>query len=368
MLYIGLMSGTSLDGIDAALVEINQDGQPNLVGQHYQPYSSELQSALFQLSQANLIPVANLTQLDQQLGRLYASCCTALLDKYQCTAAEIQAIGCHGQTIRHQPRPNAYSLQIGDANQLAEITGITTVADFRRRDIAAGGEGAPLVPAFHHHAFLDPAQSRQILNLGGIANVTVLSPDINKTFGFDLGPANALSDEWVEKHWQLKYDDNGAIARSGNVQKDLLESWLALEYFQQSPPKSTGRELFNLNKFEQLAPAITTHKKEDVLASLIELTALTIGHGITKWGYQVGELFLCGGGARNSFLIERLQHHLPNIVIKKTDEIGIPADMVEATAFAWLAYRTMNGMSGNLAATTGAKGPRILGAIYPGGI
>lgn len=365
MLYIGLMSGTSLDGIDAALVDINPQGQSKLLAHYYHQYDKALQKTLFQISQAESIQLELLAELDQKLGQLYAQCCLSLLEKHPCLASDIQAIGCHGQTIRHRPRPNAFSMQIGDANQIAELTGITTVADFRRRDIAAGGEGAPLVPAFHQYVFLDSQNPRQILNLGGIANITILSQNPDHTFGFDLGPANALSNEWVEKHWQLSYDHEGQIARSGQIQTDLVEQWLQLEYFNLDPPKSTGRELFNLSTFEQLSPEIMGLKKEDVLASFIELTAISISQGVKKWGYTDGELFLCGGGAHNTYLVERIQHHLVNARIARTDELGIPADMVEACAFAWLAYRTMDGLSGNLANTTGAKGPRILGAIYP---
>ena len=365
MLYIGLMSGTSLDGIDAALVEIDQQGMPNLLASYYQPYDRALQTRLFTLSQAVEVNLEELASLDQTLGQLYAHCCSALLNKHDYQARDIQAIGCHGQTIRHRPRPNAFSIQIGDANVVAELTGITTVADFRRRDIAAGGEGAPLVPAFHQHAFLDNQNPRQILNLGGIANITVLSQDPEHTFGFDLGPANALSNEWVEKHWQLSFDEGGSIARSGTIQPELIKKWISIEYFNKPPPKSTGRELFNLAQFEQRTPEMNDLKKEDILASLIELTAISISIGVKQWGYAEGELFLCGGGARNLYLVERIQYHLPNMRIGLTDELGIPADMVEACAFAWLAYRTMNGLGGNLPNATGAKDYRVLGAIYP---
>ncbi len=365
MLYIGLMSGTSLDGIDAALVEIDSLGMPHLLASHYQPYDKSLQTQLFKLSQAAEVSLEDLATLDQTLGQLYAACCLTLLDTNDYQTSDIQAIGCHGQTIRHKPRPDAFSIQIGDANIVAELTGITTVADFRRRDIAAGGEGAPLVPAFHQHAFIDYHNPRQILNLGGIANITVLSQDSENTFGFDLGPANALSNEWVEKHWQLNFDEGGELARSGTIQPNLLEKWLAIEYFDKPPPKSTGRELFNLTQFEQRTPEMNHLKKEDVLASLIELTAISISRGVEQWGYTDGELFLCGGGAHNIYLIERIQHHLINIRIGRTDDLGIPVDMVEACAFAWLAYRAMNRLAGNLPNTTGAKGPRVLGAIYP---
>lgn len=365
MLYIGLMSGTSLDGIDAALVDINPEGKLQLLGSHYSPYPTDLQKTLFDLSQADEVQLEQLIQLDQLLGKLYAKACLTLLNKYQYSASDIRAIGCHGQTLRHKPRPNAFSMQIGDANIIAELSGITTVADFRRRDIAAGGEGAPLVPAFHQDVFVDFHNPRQVLNLGGIANITVLSQNPDDTFGFDLGPANALSNEWVEKHWQMSYDEGGLIARSGNIQKSLLDQWLSIEYFDKKPPKSTGRELFNLNQLEKITPEINSFKKEDVLATLIELTAVSVSQGIKRWGHTDGELFLCGGGAHNTYLIERIQYYLLNIRIGRTDDLGIPVDMVEACAFAWLAHRTINGLTGNLANTTGAIGERVLGAIYP---
>lgn len=365
MLYIGLMSGTSLDGIDAALVDINPMGYPRLIDQYYHPYPEALQSLLFDMSQAENIHLDEFAKIDQELGKLYGECCLNLLKQTQFSSSDIHAIGSHGQTIRHQPRPNAFSLQIGDANQIAEITGITTVADFRRRDIAAGGEGAPLVPAFHQHVFFDNQTPRQILNLGGIANITVLSKEVDNTFGFDLGPANALSNEWVEKHWGLNYDKDGEIAQTGRINHSLLDQWLNLDFFTLSPPKSTGRELFNINTFEKLTPDMLSLPKEDVLATFIELTAISISKGVQQWGYTDGDLFLCGGGTYNLYLINRISKHLPNLNIKKTDELGIPSDMVEAVAFAWLAYRTMNNLTGNLSNATGAKGARILGAIYP---
>lgn len=364
MLYIGLMSGTSLDGIDAALIEVDQKGVPLLLASHYFPYRQVLQNRLFNISQAASIAFEELAALDQELARLYAACCQSLLEKTQYKASDIQAIGCHGQTIRHRPRPNAFSMQIGDGNLVAELTGITTVTDFRRRDIAAYGEGAPLVPAFHQHVFIDPNKPRQILNLGGIANITVLAQNPENTFGFDLGPANALSNEWVEKHWQLNYDENGGIARTGIIQPELVKKWLTIDYFDKPPPKSTGRELFNLAQMARLTPEMDTLHKEDVLASLVELTAISVSAGVKQWGYADGELFLCGGGAHNIYLVERIQHHLPNTRIAHTDKLGIPADMVEACAFAWLAYRTIAGLAGNLPNATGAKGERVLGAIY----
>lgn len=364
MLYIGLMSGTSLDGVDAALVEIDHKGALNLLASHYVPYSKELQKELLSTSQQQSVNIDSLSSLDQHLGRLYSSCCLELLSNSNYCADDIHAIGCHGQTIRHKPRPDAFSLQIGDANIIAENTKITTVSDFRRRDIAAGGEGAPLVPAFHQHVFIHSQKPRQILNLGGIANVTVLSTDPNKTFGFDIGPANTLSNEWVEQHWQMSYDKDGILARSGEINPDLLNSWLSIGYFNQSPPKSTGRELFSIQCLENLTPNLSQYPAKDILATLIELTAVSIAQGINKWGHNNGELFICGGGAHNQYLIERIQYHLTDTKISFTDELGIPGDMVEACAFAWLAYRTMSGLAGNLPNATGAKAERILGAIH----
>jgi len=365
VLYIGLMSGTSLDGIDAVLTDIDSNGKPTILGSHYLSFTESQRNVLNTLCSADEFSAQLLMQQDQDLARLYASCCLKLLEKYNLGADQIHAIGCHGQTIRHQPGPDGFSWQIGDGHLLAELTGITVINDFRRRDIAAGGEGAPLVPAFHQHVFVDPHNPRQVLNLGGIANITVLFQDASDSFGFDLGPANRLCDAWVKQNWGLDYDRGGVLARSGKVIPALLQQWLGMDFFKQPPPKSTGRELFNLATLQALTPEMTTEVSQDVLATLVEFTASSIAQGIQNWGHSDGELFLCGGGAHNTYLVERIQHHLPELKIGKTDTLGIPVDIVEACAFAWLAFRTMNGLSGNLCAATGAAGPRVLGAIHP---
>lgn len=367
MLYIGLMSGTSLDGIDAVLTDIDEQGKPIILGSHYLAFSESQKTPLNTLCCAEQFSAQLLMQQDKLLARLYADCCLQLLAKYDMSPAQIQAIGCHGQTIRHQPGPDGFSWQIGDGHLLSELTGITVINDFRRRDIAAGGEGAPLVPAFHQHVFVDPHNPRQVLNLGGIANITVLFQDESDSFGFDLGPANALCDAWVKQKWGFNYDRGGELARTGQVQLALLKQWLNLDYFHTPPPKSTGRELFNLETLLRLTPEMADNSDADILTTLVEFTACSIAQGLKHWGHSDGELFLCGGGAHNTYLIERIQHHLPELKIGKTDTLGIPVDIVEACAFAWLAYRTNNGLSGNLSAATGAKGARVLGAIHPAG-
>ena len=363
MFYIGIMSGTSLDGIDTVLVEI-QPSSFNVIASYYEPYNAQLKNHLQALSHAPTVGFEPLIELENSLTTAYATTCQQLLQQHDIDAQDVVAIGCHGQTIRHQPRPNAFSWQLANGHLLTELTGITCVTDFRRRDIAAGGEGAPLVPAFHQDVFAQNHNPRQILNLGGIANVSVLFQDADDSLGFDLGPANALSDEWTQQHWQQPYDRGGVIASSGKVQDDLLSQWLALPFFQQAPPKSTGRELFNLATLIQLTPELTEREPKDVLATLVEFSARTIADGIQQWGHQDGELFLCGGGTHNIHLVERIQKHLPDLRIGLTDDLGIPADLVEAAAFAWLAYRTLNRESGNLPKATGASGNRILGSVH----
>ena len=254
---------------------------PSLKGSLYKPYPDSLKKTLHKLSSDEFISPSLLMETDQLLGRFYSDCCLALLDQHELQPHQIHAIGSHGQTIRHKPAPDGFSLQIGDAHLIAELTGITTVSDFRRRDIAAGGQGAPLVPAFHHDVFHSVSETRQILNLGGIANITVLS---DKTFGFDTGPANTLMNDWVKQHWGQDFDSDGNYARSGKIHHDLLSEWLKLPYFGQHPPKSTGRELFNLHNLKQITPEIDQLKKEDILASLTELTAVSVSDAVKAWG------------------------------------------------------------------------------------
>lgn len=356
------MSGTSLDGIDAVLAEISPTGQARLTRSHYLPYVDKLRSQLLALHapQPNEIHLAACAAND--LARLYARAINGLLDGID--PATVRAIGCHGQTLRHRPA-DGYTLQIGNAALLAELTGITVVADFRSRDIAAGGQGAPLVPAFHTQALGHPAIHRVIANIGGIANITDL-PVNGTVHGWDTGPGNMLLDAWVKRHSGAHYDHDGAWAASGIVHSGLLAVLVDHDYLKQPPPKSAGREQFNLdwldaslnNLGQTIAPA-------DVQATLLEFTALSLCDAVNRECGDAKELYVCGGGAHNALLMQRISAHLPDIRVATTSALGIDPDWVEALAFAWLARQTIHHAPGNLPSVTGARGKRILGAIYP---
>lgn len=366
--YIGLMSGTSMDAVDAALVELRGD-HIALVARRSLPLPEALRAALIEASHDHHTPIAHIAELDVRLGRLFAEAALDLLRTNAVAAAKVRAIGSHGQTVYHRPQGDTpTSLQIADPNLIAELTGITTVADFRRRDIAAGGQGAPLVPAFHDAVFRSDAEDRAVVNLGGIANITLLPRDrAAPVRGFDTGPGNALMDYWVHRHRRAAYDDGGAWAASGCVQPSLLAALLREPYFTQPPPKSTGRELFNpgwLNALltqagAGLAPA-------DVQATLCELTAVSVAHAIQQHAPGCARVLVCGGGAYNATLMARLAALLARPV-ESTALHGIDPKWVEAMAFAWLARQTLLGRPGNLPAVTGARAPVVLGAIYPGG-
>jgi anhydro-N-acetylmuramic acid kinase len=299
--------------------------------------------------------------LSNQLAHCYAQAVRELLATAGTDPARVAAIGCHGQTIRHQPAAG-YTVQLNNPALLAELTGIAVIADFRSRDIAAGGQGAPLVPAFHAAVFGDPKQHRVILNIGGIANLTDLKPG-NPVRGFDCGPGNLLMDAWIERHKGLHYDEAGNWARQGRVVPRLLNSLLANVFFRAGPPKSCGRDEFNRAWLE--GHLAGDEKPEDVQATLLELSALSAARAVDQWCGRPEALFVCGGGARNDALMARLQQLLPDCRVAGTDSLGQPADWVEAVAFAWLAWRTLRGETGNLPEVTGARGPRVLGAIYP---
>ncbi|MCF6190549.1 MAG: anhydro-N-acetylmuramic acid kinase [Cocleimonas sp.] len=363
--YIGLMSGTSLDGVDAVLVDFKTD-TPKLVANHSHPIPKKLQTKLIEFTRPDWCgSIANMGTFHQQLGRLFSDAVNKLLKTSNTAPQQVLAIGSHGQTLWHQPTGDfPFSLQLGDANLITELTNITTVADFRSRDIAAGGQGAPLVPAFHHKVLSHNGKSRVILNIGGIANISVLpSKASNKpVMGFDTGPGNGLIDAWIHAHKANNYDKSGDWGRSGAIQDDVLNTLLEDPYFSLPEPKSTGKEFFNLAWLKNtLGNTLEDHKPEDIQATLIDLTAKTIANSIDT---SCDELFVCGGGIHNHFLIERLRHHLPDITIASTEKLGIDPDWMEAIAFAWLAKQTMEGKAGNLPSATGAKGPRILGAIY----
>ena len=356
------MSGTSLDGVDAVLADLDHFQTVILAAAHV-AFDAELRRRLAGLTCSGTNEIDRAGALGNQLASIYAEAARLALRDAGRTAADVRAIGCHGQTIRHRPE-RGYTVQIGNAALLAELTGITVVADFRSRDIAAGGQGAPLVPAFHARAFADADEERVILNLGGIANLTVLRRDA-PPLGFDTGPGNCLIDHWVQLHLGKNYDDDGAWAAQGNVDAALLERMLDEAYFRAAPPKSTGRELFNpawLNAL--LRPGANPR---DVQATLLELTAASVARAIHAHAGGVRRVIVCGGGARNTTLMCSLEHRLAPRTVESSDRHGLPAQLVEAAAFAWLAQQALEGRTGNLPSVTGAKGSRILGAIYPGG-
>ncbi len=364
-LYIGLMSGTSADGIDAALVDIQ--ASPALIASHNTPFTDELRKKIHAICLPGDNEIDRMGALDAELAVLFAKCSLDLIKKIGIDHNEIIAIGSHGQTIRHRPPGSSegcFTLQIGDPNIITELTGITTVADFRRRDMAASGQGAPLVPAFHNAIFHSPAKDRVIANIGGMANITWL-PASGAVCGFDTGPGNVLMDLWMLESQGKSYDADGKWAASGNAITELVDLFLQEPFFTLPPPKSTGRESFNRmwldNHLEKLA-----YKPEacDIQASLLELTAISISNSITQLSNTPKEILVCGGGALNKRLMQRLRDLLPGCTLDTTAKLGIDPQWIEAMAFAWLAYQTINHRPGNLCAVTGAKREVILGGVY----
>jgi len=360
-LFIGIMSGTSLDGIDVALAELNNVSCKVLATQ-FLPYPAEIKTELLGLHfpSENELEIAAIVA--NKLARLYAKAVQALLTKNKLKSNQIKAIGCHGQTIRHRPELE-FTLQIGNSALLAELTNISVVSDFRSRDIAAGGQGAPLVPAFHKAVFGSTDKNRAIVNIGGIANITHLAKT-GEVIGFDSGPGNILLDSWTRLHLGKDYDENGAWATTGVIHKSLLTDLLSESYFAMLPPKSTGRDLFNDKWLKQhlLYPEC---RPQDIARTLVELTAHSLYQAIANYCPVVDEVYLCGGGAHNSLLMNALKQLLVDIPIANTDNLGVGVDWVEAAAFAWLAKQTLENNFNNLPEATGAKGLRVLGAIYP---
>lgn len=362
-LYIGLMSGTSVDGIDAALVDFSGE-KLELVAFDYQPFTEEIKTKIQVISTANQqLLLSDYGALDCELGNLFADAVNNLLKKAGVSASAIKAVGSHGQTVYHQPSTDLpFSLQIGDPNVIAEQTGITTVADFRRRDMAARGQGAPLAPAFHQAIFANDEKNVTVVNIGGIANITVLSEE--KIIAFDTGTGNTLMDYWIKKHLDFSYDKNGDWAKTGKVIPELLTQFKQAEYFAAPPPKSTGKEYFSVTWLEQHLNVLVDYKPEDVQATLCHLTAETINEAIANHAPDTEQVLVCGGGAHNAYLMELLASG--NYAVSSTENYGIHPDHVEAIAFAWLARQTMNNLAGNLTQVTGAKASCVLGGIYPG--
>lgn len=379
-LHLGLMSGTSADGIDAALVRFEpsatggtDDGTGRLGcellhGRTF-PWPADLRSQLIALGQGTGDESLDaLGTLDVRIGEAFADAALQLLHEARIDRAQVRSIGSHGQTVRHRPAGSGFdgrhpfTLQLGDAHVIAERTGIDTVADFRRRDVAAGGHGAPLLPALHHALLHDAGEDRAVLNLGGIANLTLL-PKHGPVRGFDTGPANALLDAWCERHTGRAYDDGGGFAAQGTCDPGLLQRLLAEPWFTLPPPKSTGREVFHLGWVE--SRLLGEEPSADVQATLLALTAETIAIALHAEQPHTARLLVCGGGVHNPRLMERIASRLPGVRVESTAAFGVHPDFVEAMGFAWLARQALAGLPGNLPSVTGARGPRVLGVVHP---
>jgi anhydro-N-acetylmuramic acid kinase len=363
-LFIGLMSGTSMDGIDAALVDLTDDCVAMLAS-HSSKYSPELQQQLDNALQLQDPRAADLSETDKLVGEEFAAAAIELLGKTDIASAQVIAIGSHGQTIRHAPdAPEPYSLQLGSAAVISTITGIDTVADFRRADIVAGGQGAPLVPAFHAAEFTHDSEHRVVVNIGGIANITVLpAGGKGQVTGFDIGPGNTLMDNWIRRHHGKPFDEDGAWAAGGRPDTRLLAALLRDAYFQTSPPKSTGREYFNRAWLSSYLQGLSTEAR-DVQATLAELTAVVLADAIETHAPATQRVLVCGGGVHNAFLMRRLTENLPDIPVESTRALGLDPDWVEAVAFAWLAKQHLQGRPGNIPAVTGASKPVVLGRLF----
>ena len=368
-LYIGLMSGTSLDGVDGVLCEFGAVASTLRVRAHaHRAFDPSAASELMALNTSGADELHRAALAGNALAKVYAAVVADLLWQAQVEASRVKAIGAHGQTVRHRPGEfdgMGYTLQLNSPALLAELSGINVIADFRSRDLAAGGQGAPLVPAFHRAVFGRPGETVAVLNLGGIANITALLAD-GRTLGFDCGPANALMDHWCAVHRGQPFDQDGAWAASGRVETALLARMQAEPFFAKPPPKSTGRDLFNPAWLQaMLASATSVPSAADVQATLAELTAWSTARAIAEHAAGASRVLVCGGGALNGHLMRSIAAHLPSASVRPTDDQGLPPLEVEAVAFAWLAKAFVDRQPGNLTAVTGAAGPRILGALYP---
>ncbi len=362
-LYLGLMSGTSLDGVDAVLADF-ASARPTVLACVSLPYPDSLRSAVLALQPRGDNELDRAARLGRELAQLYAQAVHATLAAAGVSANQVAALGCHGQTVRHAPHAG-YTIQLGDLALLAELTGVDTIGDFRRRDLAAGGQGAPLVPAAHQAWFAHPTEARAVLNLGGIGNLTRLDPAL-PVMGFDTGPGNMLLDAWIGQHQPgQRFDANGEWAASGQCLPALLAELLTEPYFACPPPKSTGRDLFSL---DWLQPRLAAHPglaAADVQRTLLALTVHSVADAVRQHAPATRAVYVCGGGALNPLLMAELATALPDCAVAATDALGIPAMQVEALAFAWLARQYCLRQPGNVPAVTGAQGERVLGALYP---
>jgi anhydro-N-acetylmuramic acid kinase len=358
--FVGLMSGTSLDGADAALVDFSACA-PRTLAFATVPFPVELRERILALSEPGSDSIDLAGAVSLELAQLYATAVHAVLEAGRVEARAVTAVGCHGQTVRHRP-DRGFTVQLNDPARLAELTGIDVVADFRRRDMAAGGQGAPLVPAFHEAVFRDAARSRVVVNIGGISNITWLPPR-GATMGFDCGAGNVLLDGWARRHIGAQFDEDGRWAAAGRTDAALLARLMQEPFLALPPPKSTGRELFRLAWLQERLPA--DYRTADVQATLTDFTARSIMDAIDRHCVGTDEIYLAGGGARNGWLVERIRAISGTRPVAPTDVLGVPTAHVESMAFAWLAMKCVRREPVDLTAVTGARAPRILGAVYP---
>lgn len=373
--FIGLMSGTSLDGVDGVLVAMAPGGQLQVKGHAFRAFDASFKSELLALNQSGPDELHRSALAGNQIARHYAQVAQDLLNQCHLQAQQITAIGAHGQTVRHRPlefdgdaaqqqAAVGYTLQLINPALLAELTNVDVVADFRSRDLAAGGQGAPLVPGFHHGVFAHAQSVVAVLNIGGISNISVLNPGALVT-GWDCGPGNALMDHWCQLHTGEAFDRDGTWASKGRVHPALLSALLAEPFLQTQPPKSTGRDLFNPSWLAQHLQQHPSIAAVDVQATLTEFTAMACANDVKRFALDARQLIVCGGGALNGHLMQRLAHHLPQLTVCSSEDHGLPPLQVEAAAFAWLAFKTIRREKASLPSVTGARGARVLGAIYP---
>ncbi len=364
-LYIGCISGTSLDGLDLAVVHFQEDAYPTLRAANTVEFPQELHFALLSLTASGEDEIFRMGQADYALGLFIGEQILRLLTTEGVKPDSVRAIGSHGQTVRHHPElREPFTLQIGSPSVIAETTGIMTIADFRSRDIAAGGQGAPLASAYHRYLFANPNSDRAVINIGGMSNVTLLSASDDKTTGFDTGPGNILMDAWCRKALDSEIDTNGRLSALGRPIPELLAACLKDEYFSRPPPKSTGREYFNLSWLEGHLSGLRQFRPEDVLATLVQLTATTLAQAIQSDNFNPELVWVCGGGRHNATLLSRLAELCPETSIQTIEDAGMDGDFIEAATFAWLAREYLFARPSNIPEVTGASGRRPLGALY----